>query len=138
VLHSHSLSEVIGTCATISAARILSVSNDPTLALARQLVLESRGFDVETFDSQAVLAACQGKSFDVALVGHTVSRNEKRMLVGELKRLFPGIKVIDLLAYADASDPASDGNCQVHDGPEALLGVISFILSSTQDTAPRP
>jgi DNA-binding NtrC family response regulator len=116
--------------------RILSISNDPHLAWSRQLLLESRRFEVESFPSQTVLIECQGKSFDVAILGHTVSDNEKRMLVDELRRLYPSIKVIGLLQFGEVPDPAWDGTCSIDDGPTALLETVSSALSRVEDAAP--
>jgi DNA-binding NtrC family response regulator len=118
--------------------RILSISNDQHLARSRQLVLESQEFDVESFTSQKALIECQGKSFDVAILGHTVPDDEKRMLVDELRRLCPGIKVIGLLQFGEVPDPAWDGARRIDDGPSALLEAVRSVLPHFADNAPKP
>jgi DNA-binding response OmpR family regulator len=115
--------------------RILSISNDQRLATSRQLVLESQEFDVESFTSQTALIECQGKSFDVAILGHTVPDSEKRTLVDELRRLCPGIRVIGLLQFGEVPDPAWDGACRIDDGPNALLEAVRSVLPHFADTA---
>jgi len=115
--------------------RILSISNDQHLARSRQLVLESQEFDVESFTSQTALMESQGRSFDVAIVDHTVPDDEKRMLVDELRRLCPGIKIIGLLQFGEVPNAAWDCACRIDDGPVALLEAVRSVLPHFADAA---
>ncbi len=68
--------------------RILSVSYDPSLAHTREMLFTSVGFEVATFlDVHEAIAACQSRTFDLVIVGHSIPLPQKKTLLRELRRL---------------------------------------------------
>ncbi len=68
-------------------ARILSVTNDPSLAATRKMLFTSVGFQVSSTSSiHQALELCAHKEFDLIVIGHSMPMEQTRLLVKELRR----------------------------------------------------
>jgi hypothetical protein len=67
-------------------ARILSVSYDPSLAATREMLFTSVGFQVSSASTiHQALQLCADKDFDLIVIGHSMSLDQRRFLVRELR-----------------------------------------------------
>jgi DNA-binding NtrC family response regulator len=68
-------------------ARILSVTNDPSLAATRKMLFSSVGFQVSSTSSiHQALELCAHEEFDLIVIGHSMPMEQTRLLVKELRR----------------------------------------------------
>jgi CheY-like chemotaxis protein len=78
-------------------ALVLSTGVDKALLKTRRLILESAGHKVATvMDETALLVACKEHSFDVAVIGQTVSANFKRRACTLIRQHCPAAKILEL------------------------------------------
>lgn len=78
-------------------AMVLCTGKDPSLLRTRKLILEKAGHTVVTAtDQRAVAAACKEHTFDVAVLGQSVSLETKRTLGGLIRQLCPDTKILEL------------------------------------------
>ena len=109
-------------------AKILSLGKDPAILRARNVALERAGYSVisVTGVDDALRLIAQHK-FDLAIVGYTFSRREKRDLVARINAA--GVPVLLLyLEHCDHGIPASI-HVNVFDGTANLLSSIAAMLS---------
>lgn len=67
-------------------ARILSVTNDPSLAATRKMLFTSAGFHVSsTSGIHQALELCAHEDFDLIIIGHSMPMEQTRLLVKELR-----------------------------------------------------
>jgi DNA-binding NtrC family response regulator len=67
-------------------ARILSVTNEPSLAATREMLFTSVGFQVSSTTSiHQALELCTHKEFDLIVIGHSMLIEQTRLLVKELR-----------------------------------------------------
>lgn len=67
-------------------ARILCVTNDPSLAATRKMLFTSVGFQVSSTSSiHEALELCAHKDFDLIVIGHSMLAEQTRLLVKELR-----------------------------------------------------
>jgi hypothetical protein len=95
-------------------ALVLCTGIDKVLLETRKLILERAGHTVvSVIDEPSLLRACQKHSFEVAVIGQTVSTNMKRHIASIIKQHCPDVKVLELypqfskqvLSEADAALP---------------------------------
>ena len=95
-------------------ALVLCTGIDKGLLETRKLILEHAGHTVvSVVDETSLLRACQQHSFDVAVIGQTVSTSMKHYIASIIKQHCPDVKVLELypqfstqvLAEADAALP---------------------------------
>lgn len=78
-------------------ALVLCTGVDKTLLETRRLILEHAGHAVVSVtDEPSLLRACQKQSFDVAVIGQSVSQNSKRRVVSLIREHCPEIKILEL------------------------------------------
>jgi hypothetical protein len=67
-------------------ARILSVTYDRTLALSREMLFASVGFQVSSASTiNQALQLCTNENFDLIVIGHSIPLEQRRFLVRELR-----------------------------------------------------
>ena len=78
-------------------ALVLCTGADDVLLETRKLILEQAGhFVISATDKWTVIAACQRWAFDVAVIGQSVS-SENKIAIGSLVRLYcPTAKILEL------------------------------------------
>jgi CheY-like chemotaxis protein len=95
-------------------ALVLCTGIDKLLLETRKLILERAGHAViSVADEPSLLRACQKHSFDVAVIGQTISANMKRHIASIIKQHCADVKMLELysqfskqvLSEADAALP---------------------------------
>lgn len=109
-------------------ARILSVSYDISLLESRRLILESIGHEVvSALSFFEALKACQSqKDFDLFILGHSISREDKEALVSAFRAHCPGI-VVALKRPGEA--PVQGADFEIEPAPDGIVNVITQIVS---------
>jgi len=78
-------------------ALVLCTGIDKALLETRRLILEHAGHAVVSVtDEPSLIRACQNRSFDVAVIGQTVSHNMKLRLVSLIREHCPTVKILEL------------------------------------------
>jgi len=78
-------------------ALVLCTGVDKALLQSRRLILERAGHTVvSAMDDQTLTTACQKNSFDVAVIGQTVSSNMKQRIASLVRQHCPGAKILEL------------------------------------------
>jgi CheY-like chemotaxis protein len=78
-------------------ALVLCTGKNPVLIQTRKLILERAGHSVVCCnDEQQLVAACEKHAFDVAVIGQTVSRKDKRHMALLIRQSCPSIKILEL------------------------------------------
>lgn len=114
--------------------RVLLIDDDPTGLMARQALLESRGYDVLTSDTDAhALDLLQRVPVDLVVSDHFLRGTTGGALAAKIKRLVPNIPVLVVSgAFQHELPPESlagaDRFVSKADGPEALLHAVASML----------
>lgn len=78
-------------------ALVLCTGADPVLLETRKLILELAGHTVISATNQnEVIDACKWRTFDVAVIGQSVSLNSKRVLASLVRQHCPLAKILEL------------------------------------------
>lgn len=78
-------------------ALVLCTGIDRALLETRRIILERAGHSVvSATDDKSLLQVCQKYSFDVAVIGQSVSANSKLRLSSLIKQYCPAVKVLEL------------------------------------------
>jgi DNA-binding NtrC family response regulator len=114
-------------------ASILSVSYDEVLLRTRQMLLESKGYEVTSATGFAQsLQSCTAGDFDLFVLGHSIPYTDKEKLVTAFKQSCPA-PVISL--RRNAGERIVDGaDYHIDPDPEPLLKLIAKILADKADT----
>jgi CheY-like chemotaxis protein len=92
-------------------ALVLCTGVNKAVVETRKLILEAAGHTVvAVMDEISLIVACKKHAFDIAVVGHTISRNMKHRVAMLIKQHCPDVKVLELyppysgkvLDYADS------------------------------------
>ena len=112
------------------AARILSISYDPSLLATRELVLRQAGYQVASALGFAdALQLCREGKFDLIIIGHSIPRHEKEALLAEI-RTSCKTPVLSLYRASDGPLPGLDYALDGMEGPQALLEIVRMVLNS--------
>jgi DNA-binding NtrC family response regulator len=108
--------------------QILSVTQDPSLAKTREMLLASAGFQVSSFlNAVDAIAACRAGSFDLLVVGHSIPLAARRALVKEMRRLCPA-PILALVRPGEAPLDEADYSFDSSESPALLLETVEEIL----------
>lgn len=78
-------------------ALVLCTGFNKTVLESRKLILENAGHTVVTVtDETALVSVCRKQSFDVAVVGQTLSPNMKRHVATLIKTNCPDVQILEL------------------------------------------
>lgn len=109
-------------------ARILSISYDEALLVTRELMLRGAGHDVTSalglHDSRE---ACSRGPFDVAIIGHSIPKNDKIEFIGSFRESNPSALVIALTRAGEERLTIVDAYVYPGD-PESLIRTINAIV----------
>jgi CheY-like chemotaxis protein len=104
--------------------RILSVCDHDSIRYSRELVLRQEGYEVESVTSDNELSAEWVRSFQIAILCHSI-RTERAWRIAEcLRSKNSDIRVLGIHAMCSGQDPSSDIECEVLSGPNALLQAL--------------
>ncbi len=117
--------------------RILSICDDEALRYSRQLLLESVGYAVESITSDAPLDAAEMKSFEIAVLCHSVDASHAAKWANKLRRMNASIRVLRVHAIQGAQDHFSDVDCEVLPDPVPLLNAIESLRAKAAGAMAR-
>lgn len=115
------------TDSLVSSALILNVGYDALLLRSRTMLLQSKGYTVESASSiEEALRLFQAGDFDLVLLCHSIPPEDRKRLTFRI-RAFSTTPVISVAA---ASLPYPDPIATLSVGciPDALLGAIQTVL----------
>jgi DNA-binding NtrC family response regulator len=111
-----------------SPPRILSLTYDPSLARTRELLFTGAGFQVSTYrDVAKAIAACKESAFDLVVLGHSISLEERKLLVKEVRSQC-ATPVLALVRQGEACLPDADYFFDPLESPALLLETVVKIL----------
>jgi DNA-binding response OmpR family regulator len=115
-------------------ARILSLSANPEIGKLRAMVLRQAGYYLTWPSSkQETDRILQDESFEILLIGHTISGQSARNFAETFRVRNPNRKVIAIMATSYLT-VTPDKTVKAIDGPEALLEAIDEVLGPGQQT----
>lgn len=101
--------------------RILSICDDDSIRFSRELVLRQESYEVESVTSNTPLDVCRVRSFQLAILCHSLPRNRAAQLADMLRRYNHAIHVVRVQAVRSQGDPCYKADCEVLPGPAAML-----------------
>jgi DNA-binding NtrC family response regulator len=107
-----------------SSAKVLYGELDEAVLAAQAASMEKAGYTVQTAVARAgVLDALKRESFDLVILGATLSRDDRHHLPYMAKKAYPSARV--LVLHTDGSrHPYVDGNIDTGEGVEKLIEKI--------------
>ena len=111
--------------------RILSVSYDAALLRTRQLVLESRGYEVVSAEGfSEAIEKCKDGEYDLIIIGHSIPHGDKQTIVQEFHRHCPA-PVLALLKTGEWQLREATASIESFD-PNVVLAAVESILTPPQ------
>ena len=111
--------------------RILSVSYDATLLRTRQMVLESRGYEVVSAEGFAeAMEKCKERKYDLIIIGHSIPHKDKQSIVQEFHSHCPA-PVLALLKTGEWQLREATASIESFE-PNIVLAAVDRILASAQ------
>lgn len=108
--------------------RILSISDDPMVRSTRELVLRTDGYEIVSISSNDLLSVSEIRSFDVAVICHSVPTERAMGLIDRLRRYKPEIRVLRVNSRVRRVEPFYEVDSEVLSGPGALLRAVKQLL----------
>jgi DNA-binding response OmpR family regulator len=113
--------------------RILSVSYDVSLLATRKMLLEQKGYAVESaLGFSKALAFCHAGGFDIFILGHSIPYDDKLALIESFRTHSPA-PILSLERHGEDFVP-----CDYHaspDDPAKFLETIENILNGREHRA---
>ncbi|HEY2359747.1 MAG TPA: hypothetical protein VGK36_01425 [Candidatus Angelobacter sp.] len=122
-------------------ALVLCTGIDRTVLETRRLILEDAGHKVVTVADEPSLAdACQKNSFDVAVIGQTISPKMKSRVAMLVKQHCTGVKILELYeTYTGKLLEDADSWLLVPaQVPQALLERVNELASKEESKRRKP
>jgi DNA-binding response OmpR family regulator len=117
-------------------ARILTISNDESMLQTWRSLLEGRGYEVVSSAPAAGLERCKAGSFDILILGRSVSDLEKNALIDAARHFCP-VPVISIPPAHDV--PLGNGaDYYSEPDPEQLLQRIADLVSKKPPSIVSP
>jgi hypothetical protein len=80
-----------------SVALVLCTGTDTAVMQTRKLILERAGHTVVMATSEGdIISACREQAFAVAVIGQTISRKMKQVVVSRVRENCPSAKILEL------------------------------------------
>lgn len=115
-------------------ARILSVTYDQSLAVTREMLFASVGFQVSSaLTIDQAIQFCATESFDLVVVGHSIPRERRQLLLQELRRLW-STPILALQRHGETPLTGADYIFDSADSPALLLETVVNILEPRNGT----
>jgi DNA-binding NtrC family response regulator len=117
-------------------ARILNISYDASLLRTREELLKREGLEVvSVVGFSAALEATRKCQYDLAIIGHSIPRDDKRKLAHEMKICDGHIRILSLRRHDTGPIPEADFSLEASEGPAALIDMVKRILASQPTSA---
>lgn len=111
-----------------SSIRVLSISDDEAVLSSRELILRKDGYEIVSITSSDLLTVSEIRSFDVAVICHSVKPANAIAIVDRLRRYNPSIRLLRVNSRIYPIDPFYDVDSGVLVGPGALLKAVKALL----------
>src|SRR5580698_1292858 len=113
------------TANSVSKLKLLYSEGDAEVLASQAATLQKAGYQVETApDRKSVLAALRQKTFDLVILGPTLSKNDRHHLAYMVKKANQTTRV--LVMHTDGErHPAVDANLDTGCSIDAVLAKIS-------------
>ena len=122
------LSDPVSEQGSTMPKHILSVSYDESLLSTRQMLLQQAGYAVTSaLGFPEALELCKKGEFDLVLIGHSIPREDKQVLV-RVTRMVSQAPVLSILRPTSVPLAEADYSVQSADGPEALVAAVDKAL----------
>jgi DNA-binding NtrC family response regulator len=111
----------------VSKLKFLYSEGDPEVLAAQAATIQKAGYQVETApDRKSVLAAVRQGTFDLVILGPTLSKNDRHHLAYMVKKASKATRV--LVMHTDGErHPAVDANLDTGCSMEAVLAKIATL-----------
>jgi len=110
-------------------AKILSVANDTSLALTREMLLSGAGFQVSSaLTIGHAIQLCATEQFALVVIGHSITRDNQQRLLKELRRSCTTL-VLALCRPGEAPLIDADYTFDSAQSPALLLEMVIAILN---------
>lgn len=120
-------------------ASILNISYDASLLRTREELLKREGLEVvSAMGFDAALEAARNCDYDLAIIGHSVPRDDKRKLAHEMKICRGHMRILSLRRHDTGPIPEADFSLDAAEGPAALIDMVKKILASQPTSASSP
>lgn len=115
----------------ISAQKsILSISYNESLLLTREWMLKGEGYHVTSaLGLTEAVVQCRQASYDLAIIGHSIPRPDKLVLIAEIKKNCV-VPILSIDRHGEQGLPEADVWVDSIEGPEVFLSVVHKILRS--------
>ena len=114
--------------------RILSISYDEPLLQTRQMMLRLKGYEVQSaLGFTAALRECKSGDFDLAIIGHSIPREDKEAIIKQLRAICSA-PVLALRRIDESPTLAADCNMEFGD-PEIFLNFVDEMLNNKSQSA---
>lgn len=117
--------------------RILSISDDAMVRSTRELVLRRDGYEIVSIGSDELLSVPEIRSFDVAVICHSVAADSAIGMVDRLRRYNPEIRVLRVNPRLRRVDAFLGVDSEVLAGPATLLRAVKELLQKNVETGAR-
>lgn len=111
--------------------RVLSISDDGAVRTSRELVLRKDGYEIVSISSDDLLSVPEIRTFDVAVMCHSVNPGRAMAIVDRLRRYHPDILMLRVNPRVHRIDPFYDIDSEVLGGPGALLKAVKALLDGS-------
>jgi len=120
-----------------SKLKLLYSEGDAEVLAAQAVSLQKTGYQVETApDRKSVLAALRQGTFDLVVLGPTLSKNDRHHLAYMIKKANQSTRV--LVLHTDGErHPAVDANLDTGCSMEAVLTKIATLRPTSEPTLTR-
>src|SRR5947209_4772813 len=114
------------------SADVLCVGIDDAAMQTRRLILEKAGHSVtQARDLRRVKDACESKSFDVVMLGHSLNANEKKRITDVVLSSCNSAKILELHLSNTPDLPEGDAHLQVTvSQPQGLVEAVTGLLKA--------
>jgi DNA-binding NtrC family response regulator len=113
--------------AVAAQGKILYGENDASVLAARAKIFEKAGYTVVTATGRAgVQQALQNGTYDVVVLGHTLTKDDRHHLPYMAKKL--GRETQVLVLHASGKHPAVDIAMDSRDGEREVLAALSSLV----------
>lgn len=118
--------------------KILSVSRDRSILLARNDALAIAGFSVSSpREPEEAVHILLSTDVDVIVLGHSIPKTERMALSAQFRAVRPGVPIIVLFEGKPAEDESADAFVPVRAGPELLIGAIHACIEGRAGKRPE-
>lgn len=109
---------------------VLIVEHDEALLASQVMLLEAQGYEVLSAGTRALAEKhLSGRCPDAAVIGHSVERNDREILVAKARLIRPDTRILVLHASGARLPVVPHAAIDSREGPESVLLALARLLS---------